>query len=834
MNHRSQCAHAVTQSETAQEMDGNVTQVTRKDGTSPTSPGEPSDMGGESADLSSPEARLRRQHAYLSALHETALGLINRLDLSDLLEAIILRAGRLVGAEHGHIYLVDPQTDEIETKVAVGHGNHFLGMRLKRGEGLAGRVWATGEPLIVKDYDAWAGRSSQFPYSVLHGVVGMPLKSGSEVIGVMVLAYTNPGQAFGQDELELLGRFAQLASLALDNARLYSSLQTALAERKQAEQLERDRNRVLEMIAKGEPLSRILEQIALLIERQRPDTLCSILLLREGHLYHGAGPSLPSDYIQAVDGLAVGPSAGSCGTACFRGEIVVTEDIVTDPLWDGFRDIGLRHGLRACWSVPIFSSTEQVLGTFAMYSRLPSRPNAGDLELLETARRMASIAIEQHRLTDRLIHQAHHDPLTNLPNRILYEDRLQQALAHAEREGRFVALLLIDLDRFKRINDTFGHHVGDLLLKEVGRRLRSCARQNDTVARWGGDEFTMVLTDLETPGDAARVADRVLQVLRAPVCIEDHEFFITASIGISLFPSDAREPEELLRHADSAMYRAEEQGKNTYAFFSPQIAAAAAQRLKIETQLQRALERHEFALHYQPIVDLASGRVIGAEALIRWCPTGGEIIPAAEFISVAEESGLIVPIGAWALEEACRQARAWQRAGYCSWLRMAVNVSAMQFRRPDFSEVALRALRQAGLAAQFLELELTESLVMREIETSGRQLTSLRTLGLSIAIDDFGTGYSSLSYLPRLPVDILKIGRSFIRQIEGDPGVRQIIRAIVALARSLKIPVTAEGVETPDQLRFVRRLGCARAQGNFFGRPLPPEEFGRFLMRSRF
>lgn len=811
-----------------------MTEVKRQDDRSPAASGEPAGAKAEATDTLPTGDRLRRQHAYLSALHETALGLINRLDLSGLLEAIILRAGRLVGAEHGHIYLVDPEKDEIEAKVAVGTVSHFLGMRMKRGEGLAGRIWETGEPIIVEDYDTWAGRSPQFPYAVIHSVVGMPLKSGEDVIGVMILAYTDPGHVFGQDELELLSRFAQLASLALDNARLYSSLRDALTERKQAEQLERDRNRVLEMIAKGEPLPRILEQIAILIERQRPGALCSILLLYDGRLYHGAAPSLPDDYMRAVDGLPIGPRAGSCGTACFRSETVITEDIAIDPLWDGYREIGLRYGLRACWSVPIFSSTDQVLGAFAMYSRAPCRPQAAELELLEAARRMAAIAIEQHRLTDRLIHQAHHDPLTGLPNRVLYEDRLQQALLHAEREGQFVALLLIDLDRFKRINDTFGHHVGDQLLREVGQRLRACARQNDTVARWGGDEFTMVLTNLETPEDAARVAERVLQVLRVPVCIEGHEFFITASIGISVFPSDGRNPEELLRHADSAMYRAEEQGKNTYAFFSPQVAAVAAERLKIETRLQRALEHHEFVLYYQPIVDLATARTIGAEALMRWCPADGEIIPASQFISVAEESGLIVPIGAWALEEACRQARAWQRQGYCSWLRVSVNVSAIQFRRPDFEEITLRALREAGLAAQFLELELTESLVMREIETSGRQLKSLRTLGITIAIDDFGTGYSSLSYLPRLPVDILKIGRSFIRQVEGDPGVRQVIKAIVALARSLRIPVTAEGVETPEELHFVRRVGCARAQGNLFGRPMSAEEFGRFLMRSRF
>jgi diguanylate cyclase (GGDEF)-like protein len=610
-----------------------------------------------------PDERLRRQNEYLSALHDTALGLINRLDLMELLEAIVTRAGQLVGTPDGHIYLVDPERDEIEAKVAIGTASHFLGYRLRRGEGLAGRVWETGEPIVVDDYQRWPGRSPGFSSEAVHGVVGMPLTSGAQVVGVMVLAHGEPGRTFGRDELGLLGRFAQLAALAIDNARLYTS-----------------------------------------------------------------------------------------------------------------------------------------------------------------ARQLA----------DRLAYQAHHDALTGLPNRVLYEDRLQQALARARRDGRLVALLLIDLDRFKRVNDLLGHHVGDQLLVEAARRFRACARQNDTVARWGGDEFTMVVTDLASPDGAGHVAQKLLDALRAPITVSGHELVITASIGISLYPLDSNDPDELLRNADRAMYRAEQQGKNTYAFFSPEIGASASERLRVETALRQALERCEFTLHYQPMIDLASGRTVAVEALLRWPHPGRGLLVPGAFMPVAEESGLIVPIGVWVLEEACRQCRAWQQSGFHPLLRVAVNVSAVQFMRVDFADTVLRALERAGLAAASLELEVTESAVMSDAHASAQQVKHLRALDVTVAIDDFGTGYSSLSHLPRLPIDSLKIDRSFVREVERDAATRQVVRAIVALARSLGLTITAEGVETREQLKFLRRLGCARVQGHLLARPLPPDEMAAFLRRSRF
>ncbi len=586
------------------------------------------------------------------------------------------------------------------------------------------------------------------------------------------------------------------------------------------------------MVAKGEPLPDILAQIALSVERQHPGVLCSILLLRQGCVYHGAAPNLPDEYVQAIDGQAIGPTAGSCWTACYRGETVIVDDIATDPLWDGYRELGLRHGFRACWSVPILSGAGQVLGTFALYSREPRHPRETDLAMLEMARRLAGLAIEHRHLTDQLAHQAHHDLLTGLPNRVLYEDRVHQAVARARREKRLVALFMIDLDHFKRVNDTLGHHIGDLLLVEVAQRFRACVRENDTLARWGGDEFTMILTDLEGPAGAAQIAERVLDALRAPIVVDEHELFVTASIGISLFPTDSQDPAELLRLADNAMYRVEEQGKNTYEFFTPAVGVVASERLMIETQLRRALTRGELQVYYQPQVVVRSGRLAGMEALLRWNHPEQGLLPAGKFISIAEESGLIVPIGIWLIEEACRQTRSWQRLGYHS-LRVAVNVSAVQFKRPDFVESIVRALQRAELAAGCCEIELMESLMLRDVDAAAHQIEACRSLGVGVAIDDFGTGYSSLSYLHRFRIDNLKIGQPFIQEIEGGERSRQLVQAIIAVARSLGIRVTAEGVETPQQLRVLRRLGCERAQGYLLGQPLPVKEFEAFLERSR-
>ncbi|HXH28163.1 MAG TPA: EAL domain-containing protein [Candidatus Polarisedimenticolia bacterium] len=435
---------------------------------------------------------------------------------------------------------------------------------------------------------------------------------------------------------------------------------------------------------------------------------------------------------------------------------------------------------------------------------------------------------------------AYYDGLTLLPNRVLFMERLDLALASARRRGGMLAILFFDLDRFKRINDTLGHGPGDRLLQEVAERLRRCLRSsdtiargdplntNDTVARLGGDEFIVTLQDIKRGEDAATVARRILDALTAPFRLEDQEVVVSASIGISLFPGDGTTAEALLKNADAAMYHAKDLGRSGYQFYDKSMNAAALKRLSLENRLRRALEQQELELHYQPLFDVDAGSIVGAEALIRWRHPDLGLVAPAEFIPLAEETGLILPVGEWVLREACGRMAAWHRAGHRS-LVVSVNLSGRQFRDGRLGEVVRRALEVSGLPPRCLELEITESVLMREAQETVATLRSLKALGVRIAVDDFGTGYSSLSYLTRFPIDTLKIDQSFVRDLRNDRGDVAITTAILSMSRGLDLSVIAEGVETQEQMDLLRRQGCRLMQGYFLGRPLPVPEFERLL-----
>ncbi len=451
---------------------------------------------------------------------------------------------------------------------------------------------------------------------------------------------------------------------------------------------------------------------------------------------------------------------------------------------------------------------------------------------------------ERKNAEERIRYLAYYDSLTGLPNRTFYKELVSRALLLAKRHHWTIAILFIDLDYFKRINDTLGHDIGDQLLRTVGKLVKTCIRQSDfiarsegdelenVVARLGGDEFIVLLNEITHSEDASRVAGRILKELAHPITLAGHEVFVTASIGIALYPLDGNEAETLFRNADVAMYHAKNQGRNNYQFYTKSMNATSLQRLDLENDLRKALDRGEFLLYYKPTVDVLTRTIIGAEALIRWKhPNRGIILPG-EFIPLAEETGLIVPIGEWVLRTACSQNRAWQLAGHKPF-RVAVNLSGRQFDQEDLIEVVSSALHDTGLDPEYLELEITESTIMKSPEKAATTLQKLKGMGICLSIDDFGTGYSSLGNLKKFPLDTLKIDRSFVTNVTADSDDAAIATAIIAMAHSLKLGVIAEGVESEDQQSFLRERACDAVQGYLFSRPIPPEEFIKLIREKK-
>jgi diguanylate cyclase (GGDEF)-like protein len=608
-----------------------------------------------------------------------------------------------------------------------------------------------------------------------------------------------------------------------------------ITERKRDELLRTEQSRVLEMIASSTPLQDVLVSITQMIESQAPEFIAGVRLLEEGgtHLRHVAAPSVPEGYTSAVDRIALGPASGSCSAAIRRQAAVVSPDIDKDSLWDDLRRHAANHGLRSCWSLPIKSHQDRMLGTLVLYSRNVHEPNALEEQLAGMAARLASIAIERRQAEERIRHMAHHDALTGLPNRVLLDDRLRQAMLHAQRYGHFVMVALVDLDNFKLINDSLGHNIGDELLKVVADRMVRCVRRTDSVARLGGDEFLIVMYDQQTHVDSfTPTLQKISEAVAQPVLVGMHSIQITCSIGVTIYPSDGDDIHTLIRNADSAKHRAKELGHNRYQFYTSEMNKRIHEKLALHDGMRNAITRKEFRLLYQPQVDLRSGAIVGVEALLRWeRPDAGTISPSI-FIPVAEETGQIVAIGDWVLHAACAQAKAWQRAGHAQ-IMMSVNVSARQFREGNLVERVSHALAESGLEASCLELELTESLIMQDVGRAIATMSELQAMGVHLSIDDFGTGYSSLSALKSFPISRLKIDRSFVQDLPDSEDDKVIATAVISLGHKLNLRVIAEGVETEAQLAFLRENECDEMQGFCFSRPVGAEEVARLLEAGR-
>ena len=603
-----------------------------------------------------------------------------------------------------------------------------------------------------------------------------------------------------------------------------------VTERTRAESLVADQARVLRLIAQGASLGDTLATMCEIVERNVPDSQCSVLLVDEtdGVLRWGAAPNLPPGWLTAVPEVPIAPGEGTCGAAAFSGHAEVSEDIERDPRWEKYAPLARAQGLRACWSTPIIASTgDRVIGTFALYFDTPGRlPDPRGEEVVEMITALAAIAIERKASEERLAHQAHHDPLTGLPNRVLFVEFLTLALARAQRQRTAVAVLFLDLDRFKFVNDSFGHDAGDEFLVRLAERLRGVLRPGDTVARFGGDEFTVLCDDLsveDARAQAIEVAQRLLDVTELPIEVAGEPTRLSSSIGIAIAgPGDG--PESLLRDADSAMYRAKESGKGRWVVFDEEMRSSVLVRLETENALHHALERAELRIHYQPIISLTTSRCIGAEALVRWEHPERGLVTPDDFIGLAEESGLSVPMGAWVLEEACRTVVRWhEQAGVSSPFSVSVNLSARQLAQTDVVQLVRSALETTGADPAMLGLEITESVLMGE--TSVETVAALKALGVKLSIDDFGTGYSSLGHLKRFPVDQVKVDRSFVDGLGTDPEDSAIVAAVVSLGHALGLEVVAEGVETERQLDELVRLGCDQAQGFWFAAAQPERQF---------
>ncbi len=779
-------------------------------------------------------ARIHRLTQLYAALSQCNQAIVRSTSEAELFPQVCDDAVHFGGMRMAWIGILDQESGRVRPVAFSGEGSEYLADieitvdgTLPSGRGPTGVAIRENRPFWCQDFQndpatmAWHERAKRFGWA---SSASLPLVKKGIAVGAFTL-YSKDVDAFDEPSRNLLLEMATDISFAMDNFE-------SEAVRKSLELQSENERSVLELLARGESLPAMLDFLARSYETMYPGMYCSVLLASPDgkHLVKGAAPSLPDAYIGALDGMEIGEDSGSCSVAAFSREATIVEDIASDPQWRKYREIALSQGLASCWSIPILSTKEQVLGTFALYGSQPRAPKPLELAALGRGAHLASLAIERAQNEARIVQLAHFDALTGLPNLTLLKDRVAHAMGMAQRSGSQVALMFLDLDHFKNVNDTLGHRIGDELLVQLSRRLKSVLRDEDTLSRMGGDEFIFVLPGTDADG-AAHVAEKLLETVASPYQIRQYELTVTPSVGIAIYPADGTDFDRLYQCADVAMYRAKRDGRNCFRFFTSEMQERSSRRMQLENALRQALMHDQFELYYQPQISIEDGSLVGAEALLRWQhPELGAISPA-EFIPVAEESGLILGIGEWVLREAARQAKAWLGQGL--ELTIAVNLSAVQFRQANLSQKIMQILNEAQLPPRHIELELTESVAMEVPMAAIAVMDELHERGFRMSIDDFGTGYSSLSYLRKFKINKLKIDQSFVSSIFDDPESRAIVSAIITLADSLGFETIAEGVETEEQLEFLRMRGCREVQGYYFSKPLRVREFEAFVLTRR-
>ncbi|MDO3377581.1 putative bifunctional diguanylate cyclase/phosphodiesterase [Geoalkalibacter halelectricus] len=703
--------------------------------------------------------------------------------------------------------------DDRDSSLLLQAGQHFRGRRSREQVRTDVRIdgWGSACELISRAVrlgrfvvlrrggeDRWSQACSRLPRDADYGsALALPLKHGALTLGALAL-YATGVEAFDEDEIQLLSDLVGNLShgiVALRDARRRSAAELALGQEQQFLQA------VIDGVADPTLVISVDYDILLMNNAARQERA-------------GGAPPRPGAKCHEVLSGCDGP-CGEEGKICPLREVQRTGKAARVE----HRQVGMDGRVRIfeLQASPLWQADGSLRGIIQTARDITER-----LRVEETLRENQN----------RLDYLAHHDPLTNLPNRLRFNTRLQHAMGRARETRRQVALLFLDLDRFKNINDSLGHELGDQVLREVAGRLRTCLRASDTVARLGGDEFVVILEGIEDLNAVALVARNILRNLSRPFQVGPHDLYVTSSIGISLFPGDAQSVEGLMKHADVAMYRAKEEGRNNYQFYRPDMHVRTPEMLIMESNLRRAMSENQLQLYYQPQYDLASRQLIGLEALVRWKhPVHGMISPA-DFIPLAEDTGLIVPLGQWVMKTACAQAKAWQEQGYAP-VRVAVNISAREFRQLDFIDHLDAILSETGLDPHWLELEITESIAMQNFDETIMTLTDLKIRGVHLAIDDFGTGYCSLGYLKRFPISKLKIDQSFVRDINRDSNDAAIATSIIALGRSMHMEVIAEGVEREDQAQLLLAKGCHQAQGFLFSPAVPAEQVVSFFSRAQ-